>query len=227
MLGSDDILALVWPGARGSEVQTVLDQWNRVLDARDNYSGLHSTLATRYALMLGRRLPLSPKEMAALWVSGHVYDLGKIAVPEHILTKEGALTDAEMMMVRTHVSMGHDLLRDWQMLRGGPRWLYKTVLDVVLYHHERWDGNGYLHGRRGSDIPSLARVMAIADTYAAMILDTPYRKAKSEAQALRELEENAGAQFDPYLLRQFLSAVRLAQNVPHLDSHRATDLSAA
>lgn len=226
MLGSDDILALVWPGAKGSEVQAVLGQWNRVLDARDNYSGLHSTLATRYALLLGRRLGLSPKETVALWVSGHVYDLGKIAVPEHILTKDGPLTVAEMMMVRTHVTMGHDLLVDWQMLRGGPRWLYKTVLDVVLYHHERWDGNGYLHGRRGSDIPTLARVMAIADTYAAMILDTPYRKARSEAEALKELEENAGAQFDPYLLRQFLSAVRLAQNVSHVDPHRPTRLSA-
>jgi HD-GYP domain-containing protein (c-di-GMP phosphodiesterase class II) len=209
MIGRQEALASVWPGARGSDVQRVLDQWNEVLDSRDHYSGQHTTLATRYAVMLGRRLGVPPMDMTALWIASHVYDLGKIAVPETVLTKEGSLSNAEMMMVRAHVSTGHDLVKDWEMLRAGPVWLYKKVLDVVLYHHERWDGNGYLFGRKGEDIPPLARIMAIADTYAAMLLDTPYRKAKSVQEALKELEESAGAHFDPVLLSQFLRAARL------------------
>jgi HD-GYP domain-containing protein (c-di-GMP phosphodiesterase class II) len=211
MFGRQEALAPVWPGAKSSDVQRVLDHWNQVLDSRDHYSGLHTTLATRYAVMLGRRLGVQPVDMTALWIASHVYDLGKIAVPESVLTKEGSLTTAEMMMVRAHVSTGHDLVKDWEMLRAGPRWLYKKVLEVVLYHHERWDGNGYLYGRKGEDIPTLARIMAIVDTYAAMLLDTPYRKAKSEQEALKELEESAGAHFDPVLLSQFLSAARLEQ----------------
>jgi HD-GYP domain-containing protein (c-di-GMP phosphodiesterase class II) len=144
-------------------------------------------------------------------VGGHVYDLGKISVPENVLLKEGPLSDAEMMMMQNHVATGYDLLRDWDILKVSPRWMSQVVLEVVLFHHERWNGSGYPKGLAEKDIPLVARIMTIADAYAAMVMDTPYRSAKGEDRALQELETNAGEQFDPYLVRSFISMVRVNQ----------------
>ena len=148
---------------------------------------------------------------SALWVGGHVYDLGKISVPENVLLKEGPLSNAEMLMMRNHVSSGYDLLRDWDILKVSPRWMSQVVLEVVLFHHERWDGGGYPKGLSEKEIPLSARIMTIADAYAAMVMDTPYRTARGEDRALEELEHNAGSQFDPYLVRSFISMVRVHQ----------------
>ena len=221
MASSGGLLTLVWTDELAGRVQGLLDKWCRDLDYRDNYSGLHSGLATQFALMLARRLRLDGRTTVGLWVAGHVYDFGKIAVPEEVLRKDGVLSDAEQMMMRQHVIVGYDLLRDWQLLREGPRWLYKMVLDVVRYHHERWDGEGYPEGRRGEDTPLAARIMAIADAYAAMTLNSPYRRARPSDEALAELEANAGAQFDPTLVPQFGAVVRVAMRDGSLDVLRA------
>ena len=106
-----------------------------------------------------------------------MYDLGKISVPENILVKTGPLFSAELLMMRKHVGTGYDILRDWDVLRVSPRWMSQTVLDVVLGHHERWDGGGYPKGLKGAQIPLPARIMSIADAFAAMIMDAPYRPA--------------------------------------------------
>jgi len=122
--------------------------WRERLDSRDSYSGHHSVLATEYAIQLAGRQELPYDAMAALWVAGHVYDLGKISVPEHVLTKNGPLSNAETLMMRKHVGTGYDLLRDWDMLKVSPGWLSQVVLEVVQFHHERWDGRGYPKGLR-------------------------------------------------------------------------------
>ena len=228
MSASAELLTLVWSDEAAGRVQALLDKWCRDLDYRDNYSGLHSGLATQFALMLARRLRLDGKTRVGLWVAGHVYDFGKIAVPEEVLRKDGTLSDAEQMMMRRHVTLGCDLLRDWRLLREGPRWLQKLVLDVVRYHHERWDGAGYPEGRRGDDIPLAARIMAIADAYAAMTMDSPYRRARPSEKALEELEANSGTQFDPTLVPQFVAVIRVAMRDGSLDVLRAmTERSAA
>jgi HD-GYP domain-containing protein (c-di-GMP phosphodiesterase class II) len=206
-----DLLISLYPQDTWSHVHSLLGGWRQKLDSRDNYSGHHSGLATEYAVQLANRQDLPYDTIAAMWVAGHVYDLGKISVPENVLTKDGPLSNAETMMMRNHVSTGYDLLRDWDVLKVSPRWLSQVVLEVVLFHHERWDGRGYPKGLKGKDVPLPARIMTVADAYAAMIMDTPYRAARAQELALDELERNAGDQFDPYLVRSFVSLVRVNQ----------------
>ncbi len=204
-----ETLSTTWSRHTRDHIRTLIEQWQLDLDTRDSYSGLHSQLAAQHALALARRVQLSSDEVGALWLAGRVYDLGKIALPVRLLTKEGPLNGAEMLVLRSHVSVGYDLLRDWPVLRTSPHWLHDLVLETVLFHHERWDGDGYLRGKHGDQIPLPARIMAIADAYTAMILDSPYRIARKPAQALREIRDKAGTQFDPYLARQFVRALRV------------------
>jgi HD-GYP domain-containing protein (c-di-GMP phosphodiesterase class II) len=206
-----NLLVALWPEQTWSRVRDLLGTWRSSLDSKDNYSGHHAGLATDYAIQLAHRQDLPYNTIAALWVAGHVYDLGKISVPESVLTKDAPLSPAEMLMMRNHVSAGHDLLRDWDVFRVSPRWLSQVVLEVVLFHHERWDGGGYPRGLKGEEIPLPARIMTVADAYAAMIMQTPYRAARDEDHALAELERHAGEQFDPYLVRSFVSLVRVQQ----------------
>ncbi len=206
-----DLLISLWPQDSWARVHHLLTNWRERLDSKDNYSGHHSGLASEYAIQLAHRQDLPFDTIAALWVAGHVYDLGKISVPENILVKEGPLSIAETLMLRQHVSTGYDLLRDWDVFRVSPRWMSQVVLEVVLFHHERWDGEGYPKGLAETQIPLPARIMSIADAYAAMVMDTPYRAARREDVALQELDRHAGAQFDPYLARSFVSLVRVNQ----------------
>ena len=209
MTQAEDILQRIWPGEAGQRIHAVLLDWCRDLDLRDSYSGQHSTLSTEYGLMLARRMRLDSNSLAGLWVAGHVYDLGKIAVPAEVLRRNGPLTPAEMVMMRTHVTSGYGLLKDWPVLRSSPRWLSRFVLEVVLHHHERWDGNGYPKGLMGEDIPVGARITSITDAFSAMILDSPYRQARALDAAVREVEAHAGTQFDPYIVPRFAALVRV------------------
>jgi HD-GYP domain-containing protein (c-di-GMP phosphodiesterase class II) len=204
-----EMLVSLYPQDTWERLSGLLTAWRERLDTKDNYSGHHAGLATEYAVELAKREHQPMDTVAAIWVAGNVYDLGKISVPENVLVKQGPLSTAETMMMRNHVSAGYDLLRDWDVLKVSPRWLSQVVLEIVLFHHERWDGHGYPKGLAAQEIPLPARIMTVADAFAAMVMDTPYRAARVDELAVAELERNAGDQFDPFLVRSFASMVRM------------------
>lgn len=166
------------------------------LDARDSYTRLHSERVAAISRSLAEALKLDPSDVDKIVHGARVHDIGKIAIPDRILLKPGKLTEEEFKAVKAHPEKGVELLAH-------ARGLDKEILNIVRHHHERWDGRGYPSGLAGQDIPLWARIVALADAYEAMTAGRPYRPAKSPGEALTEIEENSGTQFDPKLVRIF------------------------
>jgi HD-GYP domain-containing protein (c-di-GMP phosphodiesterase class II) len=154
-----------------------------------------SRLATRFAEAVG----LDHREREVVRLAGLMHDVGKLGVPESIIRKPGELSREEREVVNLHPEIGHRLLK-------GVRGL-EHALPAVLWHHERWDGQGYPHRLSGEAIPRVARLTTIADSFEAMRSDRPYRRALSHEDAIREIRDGAGRQFDPNLSRVFLELV--------------------
>ena len=159
----------------------------------------HSERTSRLAVRLAEAAGLSTKDRETARLAGLLHDVGKLGVPESVIRKPGALTNEERSMVNLHPEIGHRLL---QGVRG-----LEHALPAVLWHHERWDGAGYPHRLSGEAIPQVARIMTIADSFDAMRSDRPYRRALSHQEALREIRDGAGRQFDPSLASTFLGLV--------------------
>lgn len=166
------------------------------VDAKDRYTFKHSQEVTETALVLARALGLSEEEMRVIATAGKLHDLGKIGILTSVLRKPGSLTPEEWEIVREHPHLGYLIMQQIPQM--------EKVLEAVLHHHERWDGNGYPDGLKGKQIPKLARILAIADAYSAMLADRPYRKALSQQEALQEIQNCAGTQFDPELAELFV-----------------------
>jgi len=174
----------------------MLSMLSRAIEARDPYTRGHSTRVTELAEAVAQRLGWSEERIASLRVGGPLHDIGKLAVSDEVLCKEGRLDDDELAQIREHPKIGAKLLFRVTALR--------EAIPYVLYHHERWDGTGYPSGKAGEEIPVEARVLAIADAFDAMTSDRPYRSALTREEALAEVERCAGTQFDPKIARVFL-----------------------
>lgn len=159
------------------------------LEARDEYTKGHTTRVSKYSLMLGRQMSLSIFELDKLEIAANLHDIGKIGVRDDILLKPGKLSDEEYAKIQEHAVIGAEILRPLNSLN--------DVVPLILFHHERWDGNGYPSMIKGTDIPLGARIIAIADTFDAITSDRPYRKALSEPQAIEIIKQNIGSQFCP------------------------------
>lgn len=174
----------------------MLSMLSRAIEARDPYTQGHSARVTKLAEAVARRLGWNEERLASLRVGGPLHDIGKLGVSDDVLAKKGRLDEDEFAQIREHPKIGARLL-----LRVAA---FREALPYVLYHHERWDGEGYPSGRAGEEIPVEARVLAIADAFDAMTSDRPYRRALSRRAALAEVERCAGTQFDPAIARIFL-----------------------
>jgi putative two-component system response regulator len=139
--------------------------------------------------------------------SAPLHDLGKVAIPDHILLKPGKLTDPEMTIMKTHAERGWDMLgRAAERMGDGGHEFLHVGMQIARSHHERWDGRGYPDGLAGEAIPLPARLMAVADVYDALISHRPYKKPMSHAEACAYIEGNAGAHFDPLVVHAFSCA---------------------
>jgi putative nucleotidyltransferase with HDIG domain len=166
------------------------------IEARDPYTRGHSTRVTELAEAVARAMGWSEERIASVRLGGPLHDIGKLAVSQDVLHKEGELDEAELAEIREHPKTGARLLLRVAALR--------AAIPYVLYHHERWDGRGYPSGKPGEEIPLEARVLAIADAFDAMTSDRPYRRALTRAEALAEVGRCAGTQFDPRIAEVFL-----------------------
>ncbi|TML55167.1 MAG: HD-GYP domain-containing protein [Actinobacteria bacterium] len=169
---------------------------SRAIEARDEYTRGHSSRVTAIAESIALRLGWDEERLDLLQLGGPLHDVGKLAISDDVLRKPGRLDDDELAPIRQHPRLGARILLRLSAFRG--------ALPYVLYHHERWDGNGYPTGRAGEEIPLEARVLAVADAFDAMTSDRPYRSALSRDEALAEVERCSGSQFDPEIVRIFL-----------------------
>ena len=171
---------------------------SRAIEARDPFARGHARRVTELADAVAGRLGWDDERRTLLRIGGALHDVGKLAVPEEILSKPGPLDDDERAQVERHPWAGARIVWSHRELR--------PVVPAVLFHHERFDGGGYPAGRAGEEIPAEARVLAVADAFDAMTSDRPYRLALPPEQALEELERCAGSQFDPEVATAFLEA---------------------
>jgi HD-GYP domain-containing protein (c-di-GMP phosphodiesterase class II) len=174
----------------------ILSMLTRAIEARDPYTRGHSTRVTALAELVALRLGWGEERLKSLRIGGRLHDIGKLAVPDAVLAKEGRLDADELAQIQEHPKIGAKLILRMAALR--------DAIPYVLYHHERWDGTGYPSGKAGEEIPVEARVLAVADAFDAMTSDRPYRPALSHDEALAEVERCAGTQFDPEIARIFL-----------------------
>ena len=171
------------------ETRRRLEQSARALDRHDGGTWRHSTSVVPLALAVGDRLGMGDAPLLELELAALLHDVGKIAVPEDILRKPGALDGDERRLIQQHPEWGADLLRHIPGL--------EAVSSIVRFHHERWDGRGYPHALAAERIPAASRIVGACDAYDAMTSDRPYRKSMGMPAAIGELRRNAGSQFDP------------------------------
>ncbi|MDI6900473.1 MAG: HD-GYP domain-containing protein [Anaerosomatales bacterium] len=169
------------------------------VDAKDSYTARHSLGVTEYALAIGRRMKLDANEMRQLEVGGLLHDIGKIGVSEAILLKPGRLDPDERHVIEEHSEMGARIIESIPFVR--------DLVPAVRHHHERWDGTGYPDGLLGERIPLLARVLAVADAFDAMMSDRPYRSGMRLSEARAELMRFRGIQFDPACVDALLASL--------------------
>ncbi len=188
---------------------TTIKSISSALDAKDKYTHGHAMRVTMYSLMLAHALNVDKSEYETIEIAGLLHDIGKIGIPESILCKNGKLTDEEYRIMCTHPSQGKKMVESIKQ--------FEKISAGINYHHEKWNGTGYPDKLQGENIPYIARIIAIADTYDAMTSTRSYRKALDHEVAIAEIERCSGSQFDPEYAKVFISIaeeIRKAKDNP-------------
>lgn len=191
--------SLLYDDLENAYLNTMMALANAV-EARDRYTSGHTVRVTYLAELIAKELGWDEERLFTLNMGCSLHDIGKIGVPDSILNKPGFLDDQEQAMMRKHPEMGARIIERINFL--------KPCLPYVTSHHERWDGTGYPAGLKGTDIPIEGRILAVADTFDAIVSDRPYRTCRSIKLAVEELEAFSGRQFDPKVVEIFLEALR-------------------
>lgn len=168
------------------------------IDVKDDLTRTHSQEVAVMAHLIAKTMGLPDVRCEAIHIAGHLHDIGKLGIPDHILKKEGPLTSGEWKQMREHPAMGYAILKPVQALVQGER-----IADMVLAHHERFDGSGYPDGIAGSDVPLLSRILSIVDSYDAMAMPRPYHRARTHDEVMAILGTEESQKHDPELLAKF------------------------
>lgn len=174
------------------------------VEAKDTYTRGHSDRVSLYSVLIGKRLGLSKEDLRKLKLGGLFHDVGKIGIPDNILRKKTKLTNSQYNQIKSHPIIGAQILSAAS--------IFKDIIPIVKYHHEKFNGTGYPEGLKGEEIPYLARITAIADSFDAMNSKRVYRNSLSIADIICELEKNKGIQFDSKIVDVFLEILRKDYN---------------
>ena len=166
------------------------------IEMRDSYTGNHIKKVSRIAVLLGKGMGFSKKKLEELNIAAILHDIGKIGIPDDILTKPSALTKIEYDKIKKHPEIGYDIIKNIESMR--------PIMPYILYHQERFNGTGYPKGLKGEKIPVEVRILSLADALEAMTSDRPYRKKMTLEEAYEEIISNAGKQFDPNIVDIFV-----------------------
>ena len=166
------------------------------VEAKDTYTRGHSDRVSEYSVLIGQKLGLTEDQIKTLRIGGLFHDIGKIGIPDSILLKPSKLSDDEYSQIKNHPSIGAHIL--------GSAAIFQDIIPIVKHHHERYDGNGYPSKLKGEEIPYLARIAAVADTFDAMTSKRTYRNALDIEVVKSEIERCSGTQFDPQIAKVFL-----------------------
>jgi putative nucleotidyltransferase with HDIG domain len=179
----------------------------QIIKLKDRNTLEHSnrvySITREWATYMRSRMRWNEVDVAALELSALLHDVGKVGILDEVLNKAGPLTAIERDHLEQHAEIGYEMIRDYPQIN--------DIADGVRHHHERWDGRGYPLGLKESEIPAMARVICIVDAYDAITSDRPYRLARTREEAILELQKEAGRQFDPVLVNEFIGFLH-AQN---------------
>jgi diguanylate cyclase (GGDEF)-like protein/putative nucleotidyltransferase with HDIG domain len=196
------------------EVVEMVKAMAGALYAKSDYNKVHHLETARFAEMVAKVLGLNQRQIEQIRVAGLLHDVGLLSIPEDIVNKPGQVNADELRVLMQHPMMGAQMFRPIHAL--------KEICDILENHHECWDGTGYPRGLKGEEIPLSARIIAIVDSYHAMISDRPYRQAMSKDKAKRVLRNGAGTQFDPFLVDIFLACLSELEEQEEQDPEGAT-----
>ena len=182
-----------------SREKHIIDTAITVLAAKDPHIKEHGERLQNLAKALGKDIGLSESKLQRLKLLALLHDMGKLSTPDSILFKPGKLTEEEWEIIKKHAEDGYKIAENIPPL--------VSIARDILHHHERWDGTGYPQGLKGKEIPILSRIISIIDAYDMMLTERSYKKAMTKEEAIEELKENAGTQFDQELVERFIKII--------------------
>jgi len=185
------------------DLHEVVDALAAAVDAKDSYTCGHSERVAEMSLAIAKAMNLSEEEQYLIHIGAHLHDVGKIGIPDAIISKPGRLNENEFNMIKEHPMTGYHIVRKVKILQ--------SVSLIIRHHHERMDGGGYPDGLFGTAIPLGARIVAIADAFDAMTTNRTYKKSKSKSEALQELIRCSDSQFDREIVRVFVEIITKGQ----------------